>query len=141
MEHFCGSISIEILGYFTKAQKCIFCVLLCQILLLLWTIFYPMTNFPAVPASIFISIFGLRILSGNSFSGTFVKFSSSGFSSKTSSTSSSVLCVEGLITSLKSPSLESSSSTSTSSSSSRVDGRFVGFLGEIHFIQTFCQLD
>ena len=101
----------------------------------------PNDQFPCIPASIFISIFGLRILSGNSFSGTFVKFSSSGFSSETSSTSSLALCVEGLITSLKSPSLESSSPTLTSSSSSGVDGRFVGFLGEIHFIQTFCQLD
>ena len=88
MEHVCSSCSIEVLCDFTKACKGIFIVSFLLVLLLLGAIFDPMTNFAAISASIFVYIFCLGIFSRNSFCRALVKFSTFGFSSETSSTSS-----------------------------------------------------
>ena len=140
MEHVCSFCSIEVLGYFTKACKGVFIVSFLLVLLLLGTIFNPMTNFMAISASIFVCIFCLAIFSMNSFCRALVKLSTSGFSSETSSTSSSVGLVGRLLIPWGSSALESPSSASTSASTRGVQSRFIGFLGEIHFVQTFCQL-
>ena len=89
MEHVCSSCSIEILGDFTEACKGVFSVSFLLVLLLLGAIFDPMTNFAAISASIFVYIFCFGVFPRNSFGGAFVKLSTSGFSSETSSTSSS----------------------------------------------------
>ena len=89
MEHVCSSCSIEILGDFTKACKSIFSVPFLLVLLLLGAIFDPMTNFTAISASIFVYIFCFGVFSRNSFGRALVKLTASGFSSKTSATSSS----------------------------------------------------
>ena len=139
MEHVCSSCSIDALGYFTKACKGVFIVSFLLVLLLLGTIFNPMTNFTAISASIFVYIFCLGIFSRNSFCRALVKFSTSGFSSETSTTSSSVGLVGRLLIPWGSSALESSSSASTSASTRGIQSRFIRFLGEIHFVQTFCQ--
>ena len=140
MEHVCSSCSIEILGDFTKACKSIFSIPFLLVLLLLGAIFDPMTNFMAISASIFVYIFCFGVFSRNSFGRALVKLTVSGFSSKTSATSSSAGLVGRLLISLESSALESSSSASTSASSRGIQSGFIRFLGEIHFVQTFCQL-
>ena len=140
MEHICSSCSIEILCDFTKACKGIFIVSFLLVLLLLYAIFNPMTNFAAISASIFVYIFCLGIFSRNSFGRALVKLTTSGFSSETSVTSSSAGLVGRLLIPWGSSALESSSSASTSASTRGIQSRFIGFLGEIHFAQTFCQL-
>ena len=133
MEHVCSSCSIEILCDFTKACKGIFIVSFLLVLLLFGAIFDPMTNFAAISASIFVYIFCLGIFSRNSFGGAFVKLSTSGFSSETSSTSSSAGLVGRLLVPWGSSALEYSSSSSTSASSRGIQSRFIRFLGKIHF--------
>ena len=140
MEHVCSSCSIEILCNFTKACESIFIVSFLLVFLLLWAIFNPMTNFAAISASIFVYIFCFGVFSRNSFGRALVKLTTSGFSSETSSTSSSVGLVGRLLIPWGSSALESSSSASTSASSRGIQSRFIGFLGEVHFVQTFCQL-
>ena len=137
MEHICSSCSIEILGDFTEACKGVFRISFLLVLLLLGTIFNPMTNFAAISASIFVCIFCLGVFPRNSFGRALVKLSTSGFSSETSSTSSSVGLVGRLLIPWGSSALESSSSASTSSRG--IQSGFIRFLGEIHFIKTFCQ--
>ena len=139
MEHVCSSCSIEILGDFTRACKSVFSVSFLLVLLLLGAIFDPMTNFAAISASIFVYIFCFRVFSRNSFGRALVKLTTSGFSSKTSMTSSSAGLVGRLLIPRGSSALESSSSASTSASSRGIQSWFIGFLGEIHFVQTFCQ--
>ena len=138
MEHVCSSCSIEILGDFTEACKGVFSVSFLLVLLLLGAIFDPMTNFMAISASIFVYIFRFGIFSWNPLGGTFVKLSTSGFSSETS-TSSLVGLVGRLLIPWGSSALESSSSASASTFSRGIQSGFIRFLGEIHFIQTFCQ--
>ena len=46
-----------------------------------------------------------------------------------------------LLISLESSSLHPSSSASTSASTRGIQSRFVGLLGEVHFVQAFCQSD
>ena len=99
MEHVCSSCSIEILGDFTKACKSIFCVPFLLVLLLLGAIFNPMTNFSTISASIFVYIFCFGVFSRNSLGRAFVKLTASGFSSKTSTTSSSAGLVGRLLVS------------------------------------------
>ena len=140
MEHVCSSCSIEILSYFTEACKGVFSVSFLLVLLLLEAIFDPMTNFTAISASIFVYIFCLGVFSRNSFGRALVKLTTSGFSSDTSSTSSSAGLVGRLLIPWGSSALESSSSASTSASTRGIQSRFIGFLGEVHFVQTFCQL-
>ena len=140
MEHVCSSCSIEILGNFTKACKSIFSVSFLLVLLLLGAIFDPMTNFAAISASIFVYIFCFGVFSRNSFGRALIKPTTSGFSSKTSLASSSAGLVGRLLIPWGSSALESSSSASTSASTRGIQSRFIGFLGEIHFVQTFCQL-
>ena len=140
MEHVCSSCSIEILCDFTKACKGIFIVSFLFVLLLLWAIFNPMTNFTAISASIFVYIFCLGVFSRNSFGRALVKLTTSGFSSETSATSSSAGLVGRLLIPWGSSALESSASASTSASTRGIQSRLIGFLGEIHFVQTFCQL-
>ena len=137
MEHVCGSCSIEILGDFTEACKGVFSVSFLLVLLFLGAIFNPMTNFMAIPASIFVYIFCLGVFPRNSFGRALVKLSTSGFSSETSSTSSFVGLVGRLLVPWGSSALESSSSASASSRG--IQSGFIRFLGEIHFIKTFCQ--
>ena len=139
MEHVCNSCSIEILGDFTKACKGVFIVSFLLVLLLLGAIFHPMTNFMAISASIFVYIFHFGVFSRDSFGRALVKLSTSGFSSETSSTSSSTGLVGRLLIPWGSSALESSSSASTSASSRGIQSGFIRFLGEIHFVQTFCQ--
>ena len=139
MEHVCSSCSIEILGDFTKACKGVFIVSFFLVLLLLGAIFHPMTNFTAISALIFVYIFGFGVFSRDSFCRALVKFSTSGFSSETSSTSSSAGLEGRLLIPWGSSALESSSSASTSASSRGIQSGFIRFLGEIHFVQTFCQ--
>ena len=139
MEHVCSSCSIEILGDFTEACKGVFSVSFLLVLLLLGAIFDPMTNFAAISASIFVYILCFGVFSWNSFGGTLVKFSTSGFSSKTSMTSSSVGLVGRLLIPWGSSALKSSSSASASASSRGIQSGFIRFLGEIHLVQTFCQ--
>ena len=134
MEHVCSSCSIEILGDFTEACKGVFSVSFLLVLLLLWTIFDPMTNFAAISASIFVYIFGLGVFPRNSFGRALVKLTTSGFSSETSATTSSVGLVERLLIPCGSSALKSSSSASTSASSRGIKRGFIRFLGEIHFI-------
>ena len=138
MEHVC-SYSIEILGDFTEACKGVFSVSFLLVLLLLGAIFNPMTNFTAISASIFVYIFRFGVFSWNPLGGTFVKLSTSGFSSKTSSTSTLVGVVGRLLIPWGSSTLESSSSASASTSSRGIQSGFIRFLGEIHFIKTFVQ--
>ena len=114
MEHVCSSCSIEILGDFTEACKGVFSFSFLLVLLLLGTIFDPMTNFTAIPASIFIYIFCFGVFPGNSFGRAFVKLSTSGFSSETSMTSSSVGLVGRLLVPWGSSAVKSSSSASAS---------------------------
>ena len=140
MEHVCSSCSIEILGDFTQTCKGVFSVSFLLVLLLLGAIFDPVTNFTAISASIFVHIFGFGVFSWNSFGGALVKFSTSGLSSETSTTSSSAGLVGRLLVPCGSSALEPSSSASTFASSRGLQSGFVGFLGEIHFVQTFCQL-
>ena len=140
MEHVGSSCSIEILCNFTKACKRVFIIPFFLALLLLGAIFDPMTNFAAISTSIFVHIFCLGIFSRNSFGRALVKLTTSGFSSETSSTSSSAGLVGRLLIPWGSSALESSSSASTSASSRGIQSRFIGLLGEIHFVQTFCQL-
>ena len=139
MEHVCSSCSIEILGDFTEACKGVFSVSFLLVLLLLWTIFDPVTNFVAISASIFVYIFCFGVFPRNSFGRALVKLTPSGFSSETSTTSSSVGLVGRLLVSWGSSALESSSSASTSASSRGIQSGFIRFLGEIHLVQTFCQ--
>ena len=139
MEHICSSCSIEVLGYFTEACKGVFSVSFLLVLLLLGAIFDPVTNFTAIPASIFVYIFCFGVFPRNSFGGAFVKLSTSGFSSETSSTSSLVGLVGRLWIPWGSSALKSSSSASASASSRGIQSGFIRFLGEIHFIKTFCQ--
>ena len=139
MEHVCSSCSIEILGNFTEACKGVFSVSFLLVFLLLGAIFNPMTNFTAISASIFVYIFCFGVFPRNSFCRALVKLSTSGFSSKTSTTSSSVGLVGRLLIPWGSSALKSSSSASTSASSRGIQSGFIRFLGEIHFIQTFCQ--
>ena len=139
MEHVCSSSSIEILGNFTEACKGVFSVSFLLVLLLLGAIFDPMTNFVAISASIFVYIFFFGVFPRNSFGRALVKLSTSGFSSETSSTSSSVGLVGRLLIPWGSSALKSSSSASASASSRGIQSGFIRFLGEIHFIQTFCQ--
>ena len=136
MEHVCSSCSIEILGDFTKACKSVFFLL---VFLLLGAIFNPMTNFTAISASIFVYIFRFGVFSRDSFGRALVKLSTSGFSSETSTTSSAAGLVGRLLIPWGSSALESSSSASTSASSRGIQSGFIRFLGEIHFVQTFCQ--
>ena len=140
MEHVCSSCAIEILGDFTETSEGVFSVSFFLVLLLLWAIFDPVANFTAISALIFLYIFRFGVFSWNPLGGTFVKFSTSGFSSETSMTSPSVGLVGRLLVPWRSPALESSSSasTSTSTSSRGIQSWFVRFLGEIHFVQTFC---
>ena len=140
MEHVCSFCSIEILGDFTKAGKGVFIVSFFLVFLLSGAIFHPMTNFTAISASIFVYIFCFGVFSRDSFCRALVKLSTSGFSSETSSTSSSVGLVGRLLIPWGSSTLESSSSASTSASSRGIQSGFIRFLGEIHFVQTFCQL-
>ena len=139
MEHVCSSCSIEILGDFTEACKGVFSVSFLLVLLLLGAIFDPVTNFVAIPASIFVYILCFRVFPGNSFDRALIKLSTSGFSSETSLTSSSVGLVGRLLVPWGSSTLEPSSSASASSSSRGIQSRFIRLLGEIHFVQTFCQ--
>ena len=139
MEHVCSSCSIEILGDFTKACKGVFSVSFLLVLLLLWTIFDPMTNFAAISTSIFVYIFCFRVFPRNSLGRALVKLTTSGFSSETSTTSSSAGLVERLWVPWGSSALKPSSSASTSASSRRIQSGFIRFLGEIHLVQTFCQ--
>ena len=139
MEHVCSSCSIEILGNFTEACKGVFSVSFLLVLLLLGAIFNPMTNFTAISASIFVYIFCFGVFPRNSFCRALVKLSTSGFSSETSSTSSSAGLVGRLLIPWGSSALESSSSASASTSSRGIQSGFIRFLGEVHFIQTFCQ--
>ena len=89
---------------------------------------------------LFSAYFGLFSLDYCVICRALVKLTASGFSSKTSTTSSSAGLVGRLLVSLESSALESSSSASTSASSRGVQSGFIRFLGEIHFVQTFCQL-
>ena len=139
MEHICSSCSIEILCNFTETCKGVFCVSFLLVFLLLGAIFNPVTNLMAIPASVFVCIFGLGVLSWNPLGGTFVKLSTSGFSSETSMTSSSAGLVRRLLVSWGSPTLEPSSSASTSASSRGVQSWFVWLLGKVHFVQAFCE--
>ena len=139
MEHVCCSCSIEILGNFTETCKGVFSVSFFMVPLLLGAIFDPITNFAAISASIFVYIFGLGVFPRNSFCRALVKLSTSGFSSETSSTSSSAGLVGRLLIPWGSSALEPSSSASASTSSRGIQSGFIRFLGEIHFIQTFCQ--
>ena len=139
MEHVCSSCSIEILGDFTEACKCVFSVSFLLVFLLLGAIFDPMTNFAAISASIFVYIFCFGVFPRNSFGRALIKLSTSGFSSETSSTSSLAGLVGRLLIPWGSSALKSSSSASTSVSSRGIQSGFIRFLGEIHFIQTFCQ--
>ena len=139
MEHVCSSCSIEILGDFTKACKSVFSVSFLLAFLLLGAVFDPMTNFAAISASIFVYIFRFGVFSWNSFCRALVKLSTSGFSSETSTTSSSAGLVGRLLIPWGSSALKSSSSASTSTSSRGIQSGFIRFLGEIHFVQTFCQ--
>ena len=139
MEHVCSSCSIEILGDFTEACKGVFSFSFLLVFLLLGTIFDPMTNFAAISASIFVYILCFGVFSWNSFGGTLVKLSTSGFSSKTSMTSSSVGLVGRLLIPWGSSALKSSSSASASASSRGIQSGFIRFLGEVHLVQTFCQ--
>ena len=139
MEHVCRSCSIEILGDFTEACKGVFSFSLFLVFLLLGAIFNPMTNFMAISASIFVYIFCFGVFPRYSFGRALVKLSTSGFSSETSSTSSSVGLVGRLLIPWGSSALKSSSSTSASASSRGIQSGFIRFLGEIHFIKTFCQ--
>ena len=140
MEHVCSSCSIEILRDFTKACKGVISVSFLLVLLLLGAIFDPMTNFTAISASIFVYIFCFGVFPRNSFGRAFVKLSTSWFSSETTSISSSAGLVGRQLVPWGSSALESSSSTSTSASSRGIQSRFIRFLGEIHLVQTFCQL-
>ena len=139
MEHVCSSCSIEILGDFTEACKEVFSVSFLLVLLLLGAIFDPVTNFAAISASIFVYIFCFGVFPRNSFGRALVKLSTSGFSSETSSTSSLVGLVGRLLIPWGSSALKSSSSASASAYSRGIQSGFIRFLGEIHFIQTFCQ--
>ena len=139
MKHVCSSCSIEILGDFIEACKGVFSVSFLLVLLLLGAIFDPVTNFVAISASIFVYIFCFGVFPRNPLGGTFVKLSTSGFSSKTSTTSSLAGLVGRLLIPWGSSVLESSSSASASTSSRGIQSGFIRFLGEIHFIQTFCQ--
>ena len=139
MEYICSSCSIEILGDFAEACKGVSSISFFLVLLLLGTIFDPMTNFTAISASIFIYIFCFGVFSRNSFGRALVKLSTLGFSSETSSTSSSAGLVGRLLTPWGSSALKSSSSASASASSRGIQSGFIRFLGEIHLVQTFCQ--
>ena len=139
MEHVCSSCSIKILGDLTEACKGVFSVSFLLVLLLLGAIFDPMTNFTAISASIFVYIFCLGVFSWNPLGGTFVKLSTSEFSSETSLTPTLAGVVGRLLIPWGSSALESSSSASASASSRGIQSGFIRFLGEIHFIQTFCQ--
>ena len=139
MEHVCSSCSIEILGDFTKVCKGVFIVSFLLVLLLLGAIFNPVTNFMAISASIFVYIFRFGVFPRNSFCRALVKLSTSGFSSETSTTSSSAGLVGRLLIPWGSSALESFSSASTSASSRGIQSGFIRFLGEIHFVQTYCQ--
>ena len=139
MEHVCSSCSIEILSDFLEACKGVFSVSFLLVLLLSGAFFDPMTNFAAISASVFVYIFCFGVFPRNSFGRALVKLSTSGFSSETSSTSSSAGLVGRLLVPWGSSALESSSSASASTSSRGIESRYVRFLGEIHFIQTFCQ--
>ena len=139
MEHVCSSCSIEILGNFTEACKGVFSVSFLLVFLLLGAVFNPMTNFAAISAPIFIYIFCFGVFPWNSFSRALVKLTTSGFSSETSMTSSSAGLVGRLLIPWGSSALESSSSASTSTSSRGIQSGFIGFLGEIYFVQTLCQ--
>ena len=138
MEHVCSSCSIEILGDFTEACKGVFSVSFLLVLLLLGTIFDPMTNFMAISASVFVYIFCFGVFPRNSFGRALVKLSTSGFSSETSMTFSSVGLVGRLLVPWGSSALKSSSSASASASSRGIQSGFIRFLGEIHLVQTFC---
>ena len=140
MEHVCSSCSIEISGDFTNASKGIFIVSFLLVLLLLGAIFDPVTNLTAISASIFVYIFRLGIFFRNSFCRALVKLSTSGFSSETSATSSLAGLVGRLLIPWGSSALESFSSASTSASSRGIQSGFIRLLGEIHFVQAFCQL-
>ena len=137
MEHVCSSCSIEILGDFIEACKGVFSISFLLVFLLLGAIFDPVTNFVAISASIFVYIFCFGVFPRNSFGRALVKLSTSGFSSKTSSTSSLVGLVGRLWIPWGSSALKSSSSASASSRG--IQSGFIRFLGEIHFIKTFCQ--
>ena len=134
MEHICSSCSIEILGNFAEACKGVFSISFLLVLLLLGTIFDPVTNFAAISASIFIYIFCFGVFSRNSFGRALVKLSTSGFSSETSSTSSSVGLVGSLLIPWGSSALKSSSSASASASSRGIQSGFIRFLGKIHLV-------
>ena len=127
MEHVCSSCSIEILCNFTKACKAIFIVSFVLVLLLLGTIFNPMTNFTAISASIFVYILCFRVFSRDSFCRALIKLTTSGFSSETSATSSSAGLIGRLLIPLGSSALESSSSASTSASSRGIQSGFIRF--------------
>ena len=139
MEHVCRSCSIEILGDFTEACKGVFSFSLLLVFLLLGAIFNPMTNFTAISASIFVYIFCFGVFPRYSFGRALVKLSTLGFSSETSLTSSSAGLVGRLLIPWGSSALKSSSSASVSASSRGIQSGFIRFLGEIHFIKTFCQ--
>ena len=139
MEHVCSSCSIEILGDFTEACKGVFIVSFLLVFLLLGAIFDPMTNIVAISASIFAYMFCFGVFPRNSFGRALVKLSTLGFSSETSSTSSSAGLVGRLLIPWGSSALKSSSSASASASSRGIQSGFIRLLGEIHFIQTFCQ--
>ena len=132
MEHICSSCPIEILGDFAEACKGVFSISFLLVLLLLGTIFDPMTNFVAISASIFIYIFCFGVFSRNSFGRALVKLSTSGFSSETSSTSSSAGLVGSLLIPWGSSALKSSSSASASSRG--IQSGFIRFLGKIHLV-------
>ena len=131
MEHVCSS--------FTEACKGVFIVSFLLVLLLLGAIFDPMTNFAAISASIFVYIFCFGVFPRNSFGRALVKLSTLGFSSETSTISSSAGLVGRLLVPWGSSALESSSSASASTSSRGIQSGFIRFLGEIHFIEIFCQ--
>ena len=135
MKHVCSSCSIEILGNFTEAYKGVFSFSFLLVFLLLGAIFNPMTNFVAILHRSLSTSFCFGVFPRNSFGRALVKLSTSGFSSETSSTSSSAGLVGRLLIPWGSSALKSSSSASASASSSG----FIRFLGEIHFIKTFCQ--
>ena len=137
MEHVCSSCSIEVLGDFTEACKGVFSVSFLLVLLLLGAIFNAMTNFTAISALIFVYIFCFGVFPRNFFCRALVKLSTSGFSSETCTTSSLAGLVGRLLVPWESSALEPSSSASTSSRG--IQSGFIRFLGEIHFIQTFCQ--
>ena len=139
MEHVCSSCSIEILGNFTEACKGVFSFSLLLVFLLLGAIFDPVTNFVAIPASIFVYIFCFGIFPRDSFGRALVKLSTSGFSSETSMTSSSAGLVGRLLVPWRSSALKSSSSASSSASSRGIQSGFIRFLGEVHLVQTVCQ--